>query len=242
MTTERLTTPLQADLLELLQITQEAERDIMSTIPKERREASGQVGEWSPKDVLAHLASWRAIEARRLEATRLGEGWAADDPSADEALDDSNARLQARTASDGWQDVLRQADESIAELNVAIERSTNEALCECDDTFASIGANGTNHAIGHLSDIVNLFGGEDRYGTFARDVERVLARGHVPPRDSGVLLYNLACHRSLAGDLDDARRLLLTAFEQRHDLRELAATDTDLEPLRAELAQLSDLA
>jgi hypothetical protein len=66
-----------------------------------------------------------------------------------------------------------------------------------------------------------------------------LARGHLPPRDSGVLHYNLACHYALWDHLDDARRLLKQAFGQRHDLRSTAQDDPDLEALREELDALA---
>jgi hypothetical protein len=76
----------------------------------------------------------------------------------------------------------------------------------------------------------------------ARTMEEVLARGHLPPHDSGVMLYNLACYEALAGDTDDARRLLRTAFAHRHDLVTSAPEDPDLVSLRGELESLAALA
>ena len=40
------------------------------------------------------------------------------------------------------------------------------------------------------------------------EVEAVLGRNHLMPRDSGVMLYNLACHSGLSGRTDEALRLL----------------------------------
>lgn len=74
---------------------------------------------------------------------------------------------------------------------------------------------------------------------FAGDIEAILGAGHIPPRDSGVILYNIACARALSGELDDARRLLAAAFARRHDLAELATDDPDLAALRDELTTIN---
>ena len=112
-------------------------------------------------------------------------------------------------------------------------------LCECDGTFAGIGANGVNHAMGHLPDVATLGGGGDRFGEFVREVEAILGRNHLMPRDSGVILYNVACARALSGDPDEARRLLRAAFTRRGDLLESAMEDPDLAALSGELAAMA---
>jgi len=230
-------TPLQADLIAMLRAMRDAERDLFAAVPAATRQAPGAIGEWSVKDVLAHLAAWRAIEARRI-AARAGDEDPrhAHDPSTTEPVDESNAALHGLHASWTWDEVTREADVSVDALIGAIERSSTDVLCECDHgSVAGIGANGVNHAVGHLPEIADLAAGRPRFGAFADEIEAILAAGHVPPRDSGVILYNIACARALSGELDDARRLLRTAFARRHDLVELAAEDPDLIALRGEL-------
>jgi len=233
--------PLHADLIAILEATRAAERDLFAMVPDERREAGATIGAWSATDLRAHLAAWRAIEARRLTARVRGDdGEAADDPAPSDPIDESNAMLQARYAGWSWEAVGREAEASVDALLDAIWRSTYDVLCECDDwSVAGIGANGVNHAVGHLPDIADLAGGLERFDTYAREIETVLRRGHLPPRDSGVILYNLACQRALAGQLDEARRLLRDAFARRHDLRESALDDPDLAALGGELATLA---
>jgi hypothetical protein len=229
-------TRLQADLIALLHSMRGAEQDLFARIPAEAREAAGTIGEWSPKDLLAHLGAWRAIEARRLEARARGAVFPSEDPSLDEPIDDSNARLQARHRDLTWEAVVAVADASVDALISAVERSSNEILCECDDgSVAGIGVNGVNHAVGHLPEIAELVDGGERFAAFATEVETILRAGHVQPRDSGTILYNIACARALSGDLDDARRLLAAAFSRRHDLAELANDDPDLAALGGEL-------
>ncbi len=229
--------PLHADLLALLQAARSAERDIFGTLDPDARATPGRLGDWSAKDVQAHLAAWRSSEARRLEAT-AGAAPATDDPQPDDPIDASNAHLHARAAGLSWDEVDRSADASIEALEAAIDRSTTTALCECDGTAAGIGVNGVNHALGHLTDVAQLTGERRRFDAFVREVEAVLHRGHVPPHDSGVLLYNIACHRTLSGETDEARRLLRDAFHRRRDLLDVARDDPDLATLHGELDTL----
>ena len=233
-------TPLQADLSEMLSAMRQAERDLFALIPAERREAV-RIGEWSVKDVRAHLAAWRAIEARRLEAAAGQPVTPDDDPAADDPVDDSNAVLHARYADWSWDAVGQEADASVDALLAAIDRSSTEMLCECDGTFAGIGANGVNHAMGHLPEIAQLGGtaGQERFSSYVQEIESVLRRGHLMPRDSGVILYNIACARAVSGDLDEARRLLQAAIARRGELLEAAREDPDLAALSDELAALS---
>ena len=52
--------------------------------------------------------------------------------------------------------------------------------------------------------------------------------------DDARLLYNVACCESLAGRTDDAIEHLQRAIELAEQLRELAAGDSDFDPIRAE--------
>jgi hypothetical protein len=240
MTTTEVTrgntsTPLHVDLLALLQATRRAERSMFASLSPSERDASGTIGAWSAKDAQAHLAAWRSIEARRLEATVTGGALPTSDPVPDAPVDEANARIHEQRAGLDWDAVEREADASVAALAAAIERSSFDALCVCEGTSAGIGANGVNHAIAHLSDVARLGGSKADFDGFAREVEAILRRGHLPVRDSGVMLYNLACHAALSGDLDNARRLLADAIERRHDLADVARDDPDLAALGPQL-------
>lgn len=229
---------LHIDLVELLQVTRAAERDLYAMLPAETRDAPGTIGTWSAKDVLAHLGAWRAIEARRLEATARNEAFPADDPDTHERIDDSNARLYAERTGWSWERVEEQADTSVEALQQAIGLSNHDVLCECDGTVAGIGANGANHAMAHLSDVARLAdaAATERYHAFAHELETILARRHLRPRDSGVMLYNIACHHAVTGDLDEARRLLRVAFSLHPVLQDAARDDPDLEALRPDFS------
>ena len=72
-------------------------------------------------------------------------------------------------------------------------------------------------------------------GDYAEAADRARELIDAHPQ-SGVLFYNLACYESLAGRLDDAIDHLRPALDRSEDLRELAKTDSDLDPIRGEPA------
>ncbi len=224
----------------MLTATRAAERDLFGMLDADARTAPASIGEWSAKDVQGHLAAWRAIEARRLQAAAADDAsLTAGDPAPTDPDDPANARLHAERVDWTWDEVAAEADASVAALVAAIGESTSDALCDCSNEIAGTGASGVNHAMAHLSDIARLGGGEARYDAYAREIAAVLLRNHLPPRDSGVILYNVACHHALTGELDDARSALRIAFARRPDLLEHAGTDPDLVSLREELTVLA---
>jgi hypothetical protein len=62
----------------------------------------------------------------------------------------------------------------------------------------------------------------------------VLAKALEEHPDEGALLYNLACAESMAGHTGDALEHLGQSVEREERFRELARTDTDFDPIRAE--------
>ena len=234
--------PLHDDLIEMLEATRAAEREIFALLDPSVRDAPGRVGEWSAKDLLAHLAAWRGVEAERLRTgvrdlqpdTAEGDTRAATD-------DEANARIQARRGSWAWEQVAAEAEASIDALEAQVRTTSGETLSRADQLVAGIGANGANHAIAHLGEAAALAGDEaqGRFRAFADRIEAILLRGRLPDRDVAVMLYNVACFDALGGRLDDARRLLRDAFKRRPDLLEWARDDSDVAALRSELDTLA---
>ena len=70
-------------------------------------------------------------------------------------------------------------------------------------------------------------------GEHAEAADRARALVEANPDDAR-LLYNVACCESLAGRTDDAIEHLRRAIELDEQMRELAAGDSDFDPIRAE--------
>jgi deoxycytidylate deaminase len=244
-------TQLHDDLVAMLTVTGAAEHDLFAMLQPDMRDLPGQIGEWSAKDVLGHLAAWRSIEARRLTSkegadpgtdaeTMPRDREAADaDPSDDEPIDETNARLHAERDAWSWEQVAAAADESIEALAAAIRATPAAALRSSRRLVAGIGANGANHALGHLADVASMAGGDRRFRALAAEIEAILFRGEIPDDGAGTMLYNIACHDAMTGRLDDARRRLRDAFRLRPDLVAWAEQDSDVAALQGELRELA---
>jgi len=244
-------TPLHDDLVAMLTATRDAEHDLFAMLQPDMRDLPGQIGEWSAKDVLGHLAAWRSIEARRLASrekaeagtdavTIPGDGEPSDaDPSDDEPIDGANARLHAERDDWSWEEVAAAADESIEALAAAIRATPAQALRSSSRLVAGIGANGANHALGHLAEVASMAGGDKRFRALGDEIEAILMHGELPDDGAGTLLYNIACHDAMTGRLDGARRRLRDAFRLRPDLVAWAEQDSDVDALRGELHDLA---
>jgi uncharacterized Ntn-hydrolase superfamily protein len=76
--------------------------------------------------------------------------------------------------------------------------------------------------------------GVGRHAEAVAQMRDVLARDP----DDALVLYNLACFESLAGDREDALAHLRRAVALDASYRELAASDSDFDPMRDALAEL----
>ncbi len=243
MTTDATgTSPLHDDLIEMLEETRAAEHDIFAMLEPAVRDARGRIGEWSAKDLRAHLAAWRGVEAERLRTgVRELQPDMADGDAPAASDDEANARIQARRGAWSWDQVAAEADASIDALETQVRSTSVDELNRADRLVAGIGANGANHALAHLGEVAALAGDEAgrRFRAFTDRIEAILLRGRLPDRDAAVMLYNVACFEALGGRLDDARRLLRDVFKRRPDLLEWAREDGDIAALRPELETLA---
>ena len=109
----------------------EAERDtwrrLVAEVGEERMERPGPMGEWTFKDLAAHLTGWREVLIARLEAGPGQEPptpWLADLTEDD----DINAWLYARNRDRALRDVLAGAEASYARVAAAIDALPEEEV------------------------------------------------------------------------------------------------------------------
>jgi hypothetical protein len=97
-------------------------RDLVAEVGRDRMDEPGPMGEWTFKDLTAHLAAWRDMRIPMIEAVGRGEPvppppWPADMTDDDEI----NAWFQARDERRSLDDVLDDYDSSFERLAAAIE-------------------------------------------------------------------------------------------------------------------------
>ena len=94
----------------------------VSSVPKDRREVPGVVGEWSLKDVVWHCAHWSRFAADHLNLATDGPFVDPFDSHPDEHWDGVNAEIAEASAAMSWDDVVTGAQEARASLRAAVAR------------------------------------------------------------------------------------------------------------------------
>ncbi|HSM38087.1 MAG TPA: DinB family protein [Candidatus Limnocylindrales bacterium] len=230
--------PLVRDLVEILEGTRQAERELFAALPDELRERPIRAGDWSPKDHMAHLAAWKERQADRYDSVRRGE-----DPtegSGDET-DAINAELQRATAHLSWDETVQAAEAAHERLVAAIRACDPDEIRESGRLIDGTFGNGPYHALQHFTWLREAGLGIGSAPSIGLSIalEQVVERGTLPDSALGVALYNSACYLALGGELQRARALLPRAFRLRPDLVELARDDSDLAALSDEISELA---
>jgi len=228
-------------LAEMLRLTRQAEADVFGGMDPVVRETPIRQDDWTPKDFQAHLTAWKARQANRVSAARRG---VEPDPGPPGETDEVNAAYRAARIDWSWDDIVKEADEISERLISEITASDPDANPEFNQLIATTFGNGPFHALPHFAWLqdAGVPLDTDRVDRFASELEEALRATELPDVDAGTALYNLACYRSLAGQLDDARSLLRAAFAKRPDLGEYSLQDDDLVAIRDELPALAKAA
>src|SRR5262245_12619250 len=106
---------------------------LVAAVGERRMDEPGPMGEWSFKDLAAHLTGWRDRTIRRLEAAARGEPeppvpW----PAELEDDDEINAWIHARNHDRPAAAVLRDAADSWDRLRAAVAALPDESLSSGD--------------------------------------------------------------------------------------------------------------
>jgi hypothetical protein len=226
---------LHKTIIRALAAGRSAERDVIGALPPDVRDTPAAAGEWSPKDVQAHLSAWKARQANRLRAAQRGE----EIESVGGRIDEINAEQYAARVDWPWDEVAAEAERVSDDLAAAVVETNTAVLTSDDRLLGGCFGNGPSHTFEHLGPLAARHGTEPHVLALGAALAEVARDGSLPDRDAGVLLYNLACRHALEGRLDEARSLLPDAFRLRPDLVEYAPTDDDLVALRGGLAELA---
>jgi hypothetical protein len=117
-----MTSTVQRDLAERVRADRQVWRDLVAEVGRERMLQPGPMGEWTFRDMAAHLAAWRNTRIPMIEAIARGEPvppapW----PASMDDDDTINAWFQERDRDRGLDDVLDDYDRSFERLAAAIE-------------------------------------------------------------------------------------------------------------------------
>lgn len=118
-----------AEVLDAIAAERVAWNDLVAAVGPERMAEPGPMGEWTFKDLAAHLTGWRLRTIERLEAAGRGEPeppppW----PAALREDDEINDWIQAQADGRSADEVLAEADRSFLRLSAAVEALPAAAL------------------------------------------------------------------------------------------------------------------
>jgi len=118
-----------AELLAELNSEQKAWEGLLAQIGEDRMDKPGVQGEWSIKDIVAHLTAWRRRTVGRLEAVAKGQPEPKPQWPSDLQDDDAiNAWFHERDRSRSVRDVLSESRAVFQKLTSAIEKIPEEKL------------------------------------------------------------------------------------------------------------------
>lgn len=144
-----------AELLATIRAERAHWDDRLADIDERRMTEPGAAGQWSLKDVVAHIAAWERYMARRLEPVLRGETDIPPESTLD--TDEDNARIYAAHRDEPLADVLagaRQAHQNLLGLVAALPESalagTHWFATSGDPLWESIAGNTYEHYREHM--------------------------------------------------------------------------------------------
>lgn len=130
------TTMTKAALLSQIERERLAWEQLLRAVGEERMEQPGATGEWSFKDIVAHLNGWRTRTLNRLEAARSGAEpapppWPAGlDENTEAGLTQINAWIERAGRERSLQEVLGEARRSFELMRDAVLALSDEELAD----------------------------------------------------------------------------------------------------------------
>jgi hypothetical protein len=219
-------------LVGMIQATRRAEQEVIGSLPAEVVTAPMPGGEWSPKDVQAHISGWKARQARRFAVAREGGEV---EQLTDAEVEALNAELRAARRDWGWTELDAEADQVTDDLLRQVLGMDPEQLAGAPALVAGVYGNGTFHPMIHLAEVGRACDRTEPVARYLAELVAVVGRGGVSDAYQGTLAYNVACIHALDGRLDDARAVLPAVFRLNPPLREFAPQDPDLAAIRDEI-------
>ena len=125
------TAPTKGEILEVIDEERQSWEALLAEVGESRMLEPGPMGEWSFKDLTAHLNGWKVWSLQRLEAAALGQP--EPEPHWPANLDDDdliNDWIQEQNAEKLLGEVIDESRESFARLAEVVQRLSDEDLSD----------------------------------------------------------------------------------------------------------------
>lgn len=226
---------LRESLTGLLQDARSREQAFVGALNSAERAAEGGPADWSPKDLVAHMADWRLRTAGDLTTLARGEV-----PPDYPEFDAANEIVYQTHRARSWNEVTQFSADSWAALETALARLPIDVLAGPSPLPSMHGrpvwrmviVDVATHPATHLAGYLLRHGHPDDATRW--EEENVAGLEGLDPSSSwqGTIRYNLACHYALRGKGSKAVAALSEALRLNPDLTEWSKQDGDLDSLR----------
>jgi hypothetical protein len=224
-------------LLDLLKQAHEMEMDFVDALSGQECARIGTLEDWSAKDVISHIAAWKAQMADNLLAVSEGRS-----PTRSEDLDHENAILFEEHHDKTWDEVLRMAAGAYQRVVAQVEVLGEQELVSCErfpwqgdrPLWRLIVGNSCIHPIVHMAEFHRNRGNREQAGKMIGEISRSMVGLDDGSIWQGEVKYNLACHYSLLGAKAKAIRELQESLVLNPGLIDWSKEDPDLDAIRGE--------
>jgi hypothetical protein len=177
-----------------------------------------------------HLGMWR--ERMRNALAAMSEGREPTPPPAN--ADEVNDAELPNGIGTPLADAAARSDRLLDEIIELYARLGERSIqwYSSKNTTEAVLRNSYLHPRVHLFEYFQENGDQDRANRLFETAEADMRAAAAPPLIMGAAVYNLACARANQGRLGDAIVALTEALQMRPDMKQAAASDSDLTPLR----------
>jgi hypothetical protein len=209
-----------------LESERRAEQDFVAKATKRETAPRG----WPAALVMFHMSMWR--ERLRDALREFQQGRPHKPPPED--IDEFNEAELASGIGTPLADAAARSDTLLAELITLFDELGDRPFhwYTASTTSEAILRNSYTHPRLHMFEYMRENDEVDDANRVFEDAVAEMREISAPPIILGMVLYNLACTRAGQGRLDDALALLEEAFAVRPVIKQMAADDSDLAPLR----------
>lgn len=222
-------------LLVLLKLAYEEEQKLYARLDENERSSTGNLEQWSAKDIMAHIAAWKEYTVSDITAALRGKN-----PEVRGDLDRINAAIYEENRNKSWEDILTHLERVYKSSIECVRAVPHEKMIDPNTLpwqegrplWRIIGGNGYIHPVTHLAEYY-FRRGDDNYAVElheqAADLTAELTNS---PDWSGIVKYNLACCYALSGQHKRAINELGESLKLNSDLTEWSREDPDLASIR----------
>lgn len=222
-------------LMVLLKLAYEEEQKLYARLDENERSSTGNLEQWSAKDIMAHIAAWKEYTVSDITAALRGKN-----PEVRGDLDKINAAIYEENRNKSWEDILTHLERVYKSSIECVRAVPHEKMIDPNTLpwqegrplWRIIAGNGYMHPVTHLAEYY-FRRGDDNYAVElheqAADLTAELTNS---PDWSGIVKYNLACCYALSGQHKRAINELGESLKLNSDLTEWSREDPDLASIR----------